>query len=118
MGLRSVLAALVSLTCLAADARMPEIGDSRMFAAPMPGTNLVEMRERGTGSRYWVAPLWFYNTRTGTVYRVFDWHDAEAYPVLETCYGGDAPQPCPKEGFVPVPVVFSNENDELVLRQA
>ena len=113
--LRSVLATLVLLAGLSAQAQMAETGDWRMFAAPMPETNLVELREYRTGARYWVAPVWLYNTRTGTVYRLFGWSDAEAYPVIDTCFGRDVPQPCPKAGLVPVPMVYSNENDEIEL---
>lgn len=81
----------------AADAQLPEPGEWQMFGAQVP-TNLD--RSEGWAHRFWIAPVWFYNTRTGTVYRVIGWNDE----LSRGCGSDDVVAPCISEGLVPVPL--------------
>ena len=85
-----------------------EVGEWEMFAAPISGPNNVPARR--------FPPMWFFNTRTGTVYRVVDGGEDRHF----VCDDEDDPfppvVPCVDFfGLVPVPVVaFDNEMDALV----
>ena len=62
--MRICLAGLTAMVCLNAGGQDLETGEWQMFGAPMP-TN--QDNDYEWSRSLWVAPVWFYNTRTGAV---------------------------------------------------
>ena len=70
-----------------------------MLGTPMP--HCSDDTRRNT---VWTAPVWLYNTQTGTVYRVVGFADEDSYSCgTDEEYADTAP--CIDEGMVPVPLV-------------
>ena len=92
------IAAIATMANANAGAQELEHGEWKMFGAPMPENQDTDYE---WSHSFWIAPVWFYNTRTGTVYRVVGDADIDSHG----CGEDDDVAPCIDYSLVPVPVV-------------